>query len=560
MDDHKKQKRPQRKVASIDGIVSGRPQLGSSPRLPRQQTDAETTTELGDYSNRVDGFQPMRQSPGGVGLAPEDAETAALLDEPIILDDNVDTSKKRGKRKMPVAHRHSRRRKVIKRSLLALAILILAGAGYIGYKYYDTQKQVLAGGGQAATLCNSNVDVNQLQTEGDSRVNILLLGIGGANHDGSDLTDTIMIASIDPINHSAILLSIPRDLWVKIPGNGYQKINAAYAYGKQNSKANTLVGKEKDGIELLDKTLEPVIGIPIHYHALFDFTAFKDIVNDLGGVTLDVPSSALNYPASAPTVLDDPTIAWENNNNRVIAQKGVQTFNGQKALLFAKSRETSSDFARGERQRLLLVAIKDKTLSIGTFSNPVKVVQLLNSLGNNVYTDFNNGSIKCLYKQANQISSSNIKSLDLVTPPHNLLTTANVNGLSVVKPRAGTFDYSAVQNYLRTTLRDSYLAKENASVAVYNATSVVGVATAQSNLLKSYGYNVTKADSTPAPTNPTTTTIVDLTKGVDKYTKHYLEKRYGVTSTSKMPSQLGITPPTGTNFVIIIGEDVANSG
>lgn len=548
MDEQRKHKRPHRGAASIDGIVSGRPQIGRTLPYSHKPVSAAPATNLGDYRNRADGFQPMRQSPGGLGITPEDAETAALLDEPIVLDDN-DGPKNRGKRKIPIAHSRLRLRRIIKRTALALAVLIMCGVGYMGYKYYDTQKQVLAGGGQAATLCNSNVDVNQLQTEGDSRVNILLLGIGGANHDGSDLTDTIMIASIDPINHSAILLSIPRDLWVKIPGNGYQKINAAYAYGKQNSNANTLAGKEKDGIELLDKTLEPVVGIPIHYHALFDFTAFKDIVNALGGVTFYVPEQ-----------LYDPTIAWENKYNSVIAQKGTQTFNGEKALLYAKSRETSSDFARGERQRQLLVAIKDKTLSLGTFSNPVRVVQLLNSLGNNVYTDFNNGSIKCLYKQAGLITSSNIKSLDLVTPPHNLLTTANMNGLSVVEPRAGTFDYSAVQNYVRTTLRDSYLAKENASVVVYNATSVAGVATAQSDLLKSYGYNITKTDSTPAPTNPKTTTIVDLTKGVDKYTRHYLEKRYGVTSTNKMPSQLGITPPTGTSFVIIIGEDVANSG
>ena len=147
----------------------------------------------------------------------------------------------------------------------------------------------------------------------------------------------------------------------------------------------------------------------------------------------------------------------------------------------------------------------------------------------------------------------------MVTPPHNLLTTANVNGLSVVEPRAGVFAYSAVQNYIRTTLRDSYLTKENASVAIYNATSKDGLATDQSTLLKSYGYNITKVDSLSTPTNPATTTIVDLTKGVDKYTKNYLEKRYGVTSTTKMPAQLNISPPAGTSFVIILGKDVANS-
>ena len=147
MDEQKKHNRPRRGAASIDGIVSGRPQLGRSAPSSRQKTSIETSANLGDYSSRADGFQPMRQSPGGLGLTPEDAETAALLDEPIILDDDGDTGKSRGKRKMPVAHSRLRLRKNIKRTALALVILILAGAGYMGYKYYQTQKQVLAGGG-----------------------------------------------------------------------------------------------------------------------------------------------------------------------------------------------------------------------------------------------------------------------------------------------------------------------------------------------------------------------------------------------------------------------------
>ena len=548
MDEQKKHKRPRYGAVSIDGIISGRPRLGETISHLRRRPKDESLTGLGEYTSLDDGFHPMRQSPGEIGLTPEDAETAALLDEPIVLDDDGDIGKKRGKRKIPSAPRRPRLRKFTKRALIVLAVLVVAGIGYLGYKFYETQRQVLAGGGQAPTVCSSDINPNLLRTEGDGRINILLLGIGGPGHDGADLTDTIMIVSINPINHSAILLSIPRDLWVLIPGNGYQKINAAYAYGKENSKAKTSAGQEQDGIKLLDQTLQPIIGIPIHYHVVVDFTAFKDIVNALGGVTFYVP-----------TELYDPTIAWENNYNPVIAQKGTQTFNGQRALLYAKSRETSSDFARGERQRQLLVAIKNKTLSLGTFSNPVRIVQLLNSLGNNVYTDFDNGSIKCLYRQSTQISSSNIKSLDLVTPPHNLLTTANINGLSVVEPRAGEFDYNAVQYYIRNTLKDSFIAKENASVAIYNATDVAGAATAQSNLLKSYGYNVTKIGSTPAPTNPDRTTIVDLSKGIDKYTRHYLEKHYGVATVSKIPSQFGITPPAGTSFVIILGKDVANS-
>ena len=426
-------------------------------------------------------------------------------------------------------------------------IIILAGAGYFGYKLYHTQKRVLAGGGKAVTVCSDDVDTSLLKKEGDSRINILLLGIGGPGHDGADLTDTILLASIDPITNKGVLLSIPRDLWVKIPGNGYQKINAAYFDGKSASDSKTDHGQIEDGITELDKTLQPVLdGVQIHYHVLLDFSAFKQTVDALGGVTVNVPET-----------LYDPTIAWENHGNSVIAKKGVQTFNGAQALLYARSRETSSDFARGERQRLLISAIMSKAFSAGTFANPIKVSSLLDSLGSNVYTDFDTTSLKCLYHQLSTIPSSTIKSEDFVTPPNELLTTGNMNGLSIVEPRAGLFDYSDMHTYLHSALPDGLIVRDNAPIAVYNATNTGGLATGEMTLLKSYGYNVIKADSSATATDPATTTIVDLSKGQDKYTLHYLETRFGVAAVSKLPSDLGITPPPNAKFVIILGEDVS---
>lgn len=450
---------------------------------------------------------------------------------------------------MRFRQRHPRLLKGVKRLALTCLIVVLAGAGYFGYKIYHTQKKVLAGGGRAVTVCSDTVPTSELSHEGDSRINILLLGIGGPGHDGADLTDTIMLASIDPINNKTVLLSIPRDLWVRIPGNGYQKINAAYAYGKEQSKSKTLAGQEEDGIALLDKTLQPVIGsVPIHYHVLLDFSAFKQMVDALGGVTVNVPET-----------LYDPTIAWENHRNPVIATKGVQTFNGAQALLYARSRETSSDFARADRQRLLIAAIKTKVFSAGTFTNPIKVSNLLDSLGQNVYTDFDSSSIKCLYHQTQTIPSSAIQSLDMVTPPNELLTTGNMNGLSIVEPRAGLFNYSAMQDFIRQSLPDGYLVQEKAPVAVYNATATAGVATTEATLLKQYGYSVDAVANAPNATDPSTTTIVDLSKGADKYTLNYLEKRFGVSATGKLPSEFGITPPAGAKFVIILGEDAASN-
>ncbi len=441
----------------------------------------------------------------------------------------------------------SRKQKFFRRLSMAAGVFLIIAVGYFGLKFWQTSHDVFSGGGSSAGLAMCR-NVNQLNSEGDCRINILLLGVGGPGHDGPDLTDTILLASIDPVNNTTALLSIPRDLWVQIPGNGSQKINAAYAWGKQYSTSKDVVNQKRDGLKLLDQTLKSVIGMDINYHVVVDFQAFKEAVNELGGVSIDVPET-----------LYDPTIAWENNNNPVIAQKGVQTMNGQQALLYARSRETSSDFARSDRQRALLLAISKKVLSLGTFSNPVKVSKLMNSFGNNVFTDLSVNDLSPLYSLASRIPSRDIVSLDLASSPGNLVNTGPVAGLSAVFPTAGIFDYSQIIPYVRATLRDGQLAKENATIAIYNATDSAGLATEKATVLKSYGYRVSTVASAPNPTNPTGTAVIDLSRGKNNFTLHYLEKRFKTIGASTIPAQLGIKPPAGTDFVIILGHDASVS-
>lgn len=535
----KKNKVSARSGRSIDGIVSDNRRLGVSatPFHPQKGRPADS---LGSSLGRAEGFHPMRSGSGRIGAVATPAEASLVIDEPIVLDDAAlgsDDKKSRQSRRL------FKGRLGPKRAILILLALLLAGGLYMGVKFYITERHLFRGGGGAPALA-SDIDISKLNGEGDGRVNILILGIGGPGHEGADLTDTVMVASIDPINNQVSLLSLPRDLWVKIPGNGSQKLNAAYVYGKQASKARNLIDQERDGLALLDKTLEPIIGIPIHYHAIIDFTAFRQAVDAVGGITFYVPET-----------LYDPSIAWENKYNPVIAQKGTQTFNGARALLYAKSRETSTDFARSERQRQLMVALKDKILSAGTFANPIKISQLMSSFGDNIYTDFSLNDIKRLYEIISKIPSSDIGSLDLVTPPHDLLTTAGLNGLSIVRPKAGLYDYGPLQNYIRNAIRDGFLLKENAPIAVYNATSIAGLATKQADRLKSYGYNVTTIDNLPKPTEPAASVLVDQSGGSAKYTRHYLQQRLGVVATSRLNSELGISPPSGTKFVIITGKD-----
>lgn len=431
----------------------------------------------------------------------------------------------------------------------SLVVLIVAIGGFLFSKGYLQLRRVFTGGSSAVAL-NSDVSPSLLKGEGSGRVNILLLGIGGPGHDGADLTDTIIVASIDVVNKKIGLLSIPRDLWVREPNNyisEFGKLNAAYESGKykylsQINSSNDDIKAIKAGFQTIDQTVSSVIGLPINYNAVVNFHAFEQAVNAVGGITVDVPET-----------LYDPTMAWMNNWNSVLAKKGMQQMNGYHALIYSRSRETSSDFARGERQRAVLLAVKDKALSAGTLSNPIKISDLMSALGNNVRTDIGINDMQRIYEITSKIPSSDITSVDLDKPPNVLVTTGRIGSQSVVKPTAGLFDYSAIKAFVRTTLRDGYLAKENALVKVLNGTGSVGLAQTVTDELKSYGYRTAKPDNAPG-NNHQTTMLIDMSNGQDKYTKHYLEQRFSTIALNKLP--VGVQTG-GANFVIIVGQDQA---
>ncbi len=436
-----------------------------------------------------------------------------------------------------------------KRLLVGFLTLLIIGVlvgGFLFAKGYFSAKKVFKGGGSAVSL-QKEVAPSLLKGEGDGRINILLLGIGGEGHEAPDLTDTIMVASIDPVNHKTSLLSIPRDLWVNVPGKGSMKLNAVYETGKyaylgKQSSSNKDQKAVAAGYQAADKMLETVLGVPIHYHVLLNFQAFQQAVDSLGGIDVDVPER-----------LYDPTMAWQNNRNPVIAEKGVQHFDGRKALMYVRSRYTTSDFARSQRQRAVIVALQQKVFTLGTFSNPQKISQLIDAFGDNVATDMSLTDVSRLYQITKGITPASIQSVGLTDPPNSYVTTGMIGNQSVVMPRAGLNNYADIQNYIRNTLKDGYLAKENANVMVLNGTSTAGLATEKANVLKSYGYNVGVVGDAPTQTYAKTV-IVDRTNGKKPYTAQYLKKRFNVDkTTTKLPDTAIQTQ--NADFVIILGED-----
>lgn len=446
--------------------------------------------------------------------------------------------------------RHARwysiRRWGLRASAVVMVLLMTTGGLLFSQGFLKAHKVFKGSTGTAAAL-KSNVDPNLLKGEGSGRVNVLLLGRGGGTHDAPDLTDTMMIASIDPINHTTVLISIPRDLWVNVPDAGVMKINAAWETGEfkflgKQTPGSTNYKAIQAGFNEVDQVVSSTFGIDIDYNTIVDFKAFQQAVDTVGGVTVDVPSD-----------LVDPTMAWENANNPTLAKAGIQTFNGSQALIYARSRETTSDFARAQRQRSLLLALKDKVDTAGTLSNPLKLSGLISAFGNNISSDLSVNDAFRLYGILKKVGDNSITSVGLADGTNQYVTTGNINGQSVVLPKAGLFNYTDIQAYLRSQIKDPYIVKENAKILVLNGTTTPGLASTKGNELKSFGYNVFATGNTPN-TGWTQTTLVDLTHK-DKYTKHYLEEHFNQTAANSLNDATIDTK--GADFVIIVGSDEA---
>jgi hypothetical protein len=192
-------------------------------------------------------------------------------------------------------------------------------------------------------------------------------------------------------------------------------------------------------------------------------------------------------------------------------------------------------------------------LSVGTFSNPFKIVELLNTLGDNVRTDLNGtGELKRLYEIGQEIGPDKFVSIGLADPPNVLVTTDFYAGQSIVLPVAGLYQYEDIQSYIRNTLRDAFLKQENSRVVILNGTATPGLATVREKELKSYGYNVVSVDNAPTD-NYVETQLIDLSGGKNPYTASYLEKRLGVTKSAK--SIAGLPTNETADFVIILGSN-----
>jgi LCP family protein required for cell wall assembly len=303
------------------------------------------------------------------------------------------------------------------------------------------------------------VSAAELQTT-DGRTNILLLGSdkrkAGAELNKSTLTDTILVVSIGSIDKDVVLISIPRDLWVKWETDTgretYSKVNAIYDY-------TTFHGEKLGGIDNLTQTLNDVLGMPIHYYGVVTFDLFKEFVDILGGVDIEVDNSFTDYYYPVEGKENAP---MEERYETISFTSGQQQMDGDTALKFARSRKgdnnEGTDFARSKRQQKVIMAVKNKALSAKTLLNPVKIKSLFDSYSENVETNVDFATVQSFYLLSQQIEFDKVVSVvlddrsqaiegGLLYAPEDTTLYGNQY---VLLPQTG--DYSQIQAYVKKYL------------------------------------------------------------------------------------------------------------
>jgi len=319
--------------------------------------------------------------------------------------------------------------------------------------------------------------------DGASQLNILVMGYDygdwSADRNCPCRTDTMIVVTIDPLSHSAGMLSIPRDMWVRIPGfDAYNKINTANFLGD-------LYKLPGGGVELARKTVEEFLGIPIQYYAMIDFTTFEKMIDTIGGVDVDIPAEIIVDPLGP--------------HNTTTLQPGVQHLTGPLALAYARMRYTANDdMDRAARQQQVVFAIRDKLLSPANFLNLItQAPALYAELSGGFTTNLSLSDALRLAVFVMGIPLDQIRKgvLDYSTcSPGEVTVDGQV--LAILKPYPDKIR-EIVNQVLGNALvpmtagdATQKMQQEAARVLIVNGSGVDGIASRTAELLKAQGMNV----------------------------------------------------------------------
>ncbi|HLM83968.1 MAG TPA: LCP family protein [Candidatus Bathyarchaeia archaeon] len=313
---------------------------------------------------------------------------------------------------------------------VVILILILAVVGYFGWKTGFILNKISGSRNSsfASLLGGGTAPVSQ-----DGRTNILLLGMRGADDPhGGLLADSIIVASFDTNRNSVAMISVPRDLYVKIPDtNEHGKINSVYSYWES--------GGRNQGMPKMEELMQTITGLKIDHTIAINFTGFKELIDAVGGVDVKLPRAFYET---------QQFVEGNECGGSFTLPAGTNHLNGEKALCYARARVQTNDFDRSKRQQVILKALKDKMISLGTLADFGKINNILTIIGNNVKTDMAPDEMKGLYSQYSDMEDADIVQRVFENSEKGLLKVPDAgSGLGyILFPIAGQDNYSQLQD------------------------------------------------------------------------------------------------------------------
>ncbi|MFH0912060.1 MAG: LCP family protein [Patescibacteria group bacterium] len=337
--------------------------------------------------------------------------------------------------------------------------------------------------------------------ETQGRVNIVLLGIPGEGDDGPNLTDTLMVASLSTQpDKNSFLFSIPRDLYVRVPGYGNTKINAVYEIGNNQETGG--------GGKLTSQIAGEVLGLDIPYYVKLDFSGFSKLIDELGGVTITVDKD----------LYDDKYPNKTKGYEIVDIKAGTYTMDGATALKYARSRQSTSDFDRALRQQKVLIAAKDKAMQLNWLSNPAKVIATMDILADHFTTNMKLSELKRMITLFKDWDVNKLVHKVFDDSPAGLLYGTRVDEIYVLRPVGD--DLKVISDYVAKTISSETPAEElnqpvNAEplkVEVLNGTNITGLARKIATQLEKDSYIIVSVGNN-AVKGFTRTIVYDLSGG-----------------------------------------------
>ncbi len=381
----------------------------------------------------------------------------------------------------------------------------------------------------------------KLDTDAYGHTNALILGVAGGNHPGAELTDAIMILSLNEENKSAVMLSIPRDLYADVQNIWKGKINTVYAAAKTHYKDS------EKAINVVKSEVEKVLGIPIHYYAKINFSGFEKLIDEFGGIDMRVDETINDpyYPNDATDGYDPFYI-----------QEGFRHMDGKTALKYARSRQTTSSFNRDIRQQKIITAVKNKVLNKdGIDENKIK--DILFMLKNDIETDMSVRKLVTMAKAGKNLDSSSIKSYELHDDPAFCggwlygRVESPENGGYILIPASENYD--EINNFASIVINNAQLVNTMPKIQILNGT-IKSAATKLKSILTRYCMDVTRFGN--AKTNNVQKTTYYIKNPVDKNFIYMLQKFIPGRILSEVPQEY-LTPPylSNADVIIEIGED-----